>query len=211
VIFIHHKLLRGYKTKVSSPLLLDTFIISSQVLGKMAITAICCNCIREPQTVLHQPKIYFIMEVIIMKGKFIWRMIFALLVITVFTLGSIAIYRMGFTHGAMTNITLPEGSDFPVTPYAHRSLGWHYSPRLGLLGIFPLLCFGGFFFLMLMFGFGFIARKRSWMHHYGPGPYPGHWKHHGTPPWGPDKAPPPDTQNEAKPESPSTETRPSEE
>ena len=122
-----------------------------------------------------------------MKNKFFWRAFFALIFIGVLALGGFAIYQFGFSHGAMTNITLPEGSEFPMAPYAIRPLGWHYGPRVGLLGLFPLLCFGGFFFLMLMFGFGFMTRRRAWKH-YGPGWHSEHWKHNG-PPWGPGRPP----------------------
>ena len=70
----------------------------------------------------------------------------------------------------MTNLTLPEGAEYPLVPFGHMPYGRGIGPRAGLLGLFPLLCFGGFTFLLLLFGFGFMARKRrAWMHHYGPG------------------------------------------
>ena len=141
-----------------------------------------------------------------MTGKRIFKVIFALVVVAVIAFGSLAIYRLGFAHGAITNFTLPEGSEFPMMSYGHMPLNWHAGPRVGLLGIFPFLCFGGFFFLMLMFGFGFMARKRAWLHHYGPGSHPGHWKHEGTPPWGPGCPPWEQKQSKADPESPSVET-----
>ena len=117
-----------------------------------------------------------------MTGKRIWKVIFALVIITGLVLGGAAIYKAGFAHGAMTNLTVPEGSEYPVVPFGHLPYGRAIGPRVGLLGLFPLLCFGGFFTLMLMFGFGFMARKRAWRY-YGPGPHPDHWKHHGQPPW----------------------------
>ena len=132
-----------------------------------------------------------------MIGKWIFKFIFALLIIAGLVLGGIALYQMGFSHGAMTNITFPEGSEIQVMPYAHHPMGWNAFPRVGLLGLFPLLCFGGFFFLILMFGFGCMTRKRAWMHHYG-----GHWKHHGPPPWA-------GGQPEAGTETPTTEKDPS--
>jgi len=146
-----------------------------------------------------------------MTGKRIFKVIFALVVVAVIAFGSLAIYRLGFAHGAMTNITLPEGSEslgeaFGRMPYRHMPLGWHYGPRVGFLGMFPFLCFGGFFFLMLMFGFGFMARKRAWMHHYGPGSHPSHWKHEGTPPRGPGCPPWEQKQPEADPDTPTAET-----
>jgi hypothetical protein len=146
------------------------------------------------------------MEVTIMTGKNIFRFVFALAIIVGLVLGGIALYQMGFSHGAMTNITFPEGSEIQVMPYAYSPLGWQTGPRIGLLGLAPLLCFGGFFFLILMFGFGFMARKRAWMHHYGPD-----WKHHGPPPGGqgrPGGAQPPwaGEQPKAESEAPSTET-----
>lgn len=144
-----------------------------------------------------------------MSGKqLLFKGLLALMIVAVLAVGGIAIYRAGFTHGMMTNITLPEGSEFPVEsfermPYGHTPLGWHAGPRIGLLGIFPLLCFGGFFFLLLMFGFGFMTSKRAWMH-YGPGSHPNHWRHHGPPPWGSGK--PPWEQEQAESETPPAET-----
>ena len=145
-----------------------------------------------------------------MTGKRIWKLIFALIIITGLAVGGIALYQMGFTHGAMTNLTLPEGGEYPLMPYGHMPLGWHAGPRVGLLGLFPLLCFSGFFFLMLMFGFGFMTRKRAWMHHYGPGFHPGHWKQSGPPPWGPGRPPWTQDQPETESEIPSPETDSSE-
>lgn len=130
-----------------------------------------------------------------MTGKRIWKVIFILVIVTGLVLGGVAIYRAGFTHGAMTNLTLPEGSEYPVVPFRHLPYGMGIGPRAGLLGLFPLMCFGGFFFLMLFFGFGFCARRRAWMH-YGPGAHH-HWKHHGPPPW---------EQSEAESQPPSDET-----
>ena len=56
-------------------------------------------------------------------------------------------------------------------PFGHMPYGRSIGPRVGLLGLFPLLCFGGFFFLLVIWGLGFFARRRAWMH-YGPGAYP---------------------------------------
>lgn len=140
-----------------------------------------------------------------MKGKYLWKVVFTLVVITVLAIGGVALYRLGFSHGAMTNITLPEGSEFPVMLYAHRPLGWNFGTRVGLMGLFPLLCFGGFFFFALMCGFGFMARKRAWMH-YGPGSKPETWKHHGPPHWGPGCPPWEQEKNEADSEIPPVKT-----
>lgn len=142
-----------------------------------------------------------------MTGKRIWKLIFALIITVGLVVGGIALYQMGFAHGTMSNITISEGGEFPAMPYAYRPLGWwHYGPRVGLLGLFPLLCFGGFFFLVLMFGFGFMARKRAWMHHYGPGSHPGHWKQYGPPPWGWGRPPWTQDQSESASEASSPET-----
>jgi len=136
-----------------------------------------------------------------MTGKWIWRMVFALLIITGLALGGAAVYKAGFTHGVMTNLTLPEGSEQSVTPYGvpfgHMYYGRGIGPRAGLFVLFPLLCFGGFFLLLLIGGAGFYARRRAWMHD-GPGAYP-YWKHHGPPSWGPGK--PPWTEDQSQPES----------
>lgn len=140
-----------------------------------------------------------------MTGKNIFRFIFALAIVVGLVLGGIALYQMGFSHGAMTNITFPEGSEIQVMPYTHYPMGWHTGPRVGLLGLFPLLCFGGFFFLVFMFSFGFMGRKRAWMHHCSD-----NWKHHGPPPWGWGKPPWAEEQSEAKTEASSADADSSE-
>lgn len=143
-----------------------------------------------------------------MTGKRIFvGMLLTLVVVALLALGGAAIYQAGFTQGAMANLTLPEGGEFPVMPHSgvplgYMPLGWHAGPRVGLLGLFPLLCFGGFFFLVLMCGFGF--RKRAWRH-YGPG-WHEHWKHYGPPPWGSGKPPWAETQAQTESDIPSMET-----
>ena len=143
-----------------------------------------------------------------MTGKRIWKVVFALVIIAGLALGAVAIYRAGFTHGVMSDFKLPESSEYPVIPYGHMPYGRSIGPRVGLLGLFPLLCFGAFFFLMLIWGMGFFFRRRAWMHD-GPGSYPHHWKHHGPPPpwWGQEKPPGAEDQSQAGPtNTPSTET-----
>ena len=140
-----------------------------------------------------------------MTGIRILKVVFVLVIVTGLVLGGVAIYRAGFTHGAMTNITLPEGSEYPVVPFRQFPHAYGYGPRVGLFGLFPLLCFGGFFFLFLIFGFGFFARRRAWRH-YGPGAYH-HWKQHGPPPgWSKDKPPWAEEQSQAETDTPSTKT-----
>jgi hypothetical protein len=151
------------------------------------------------------------MEVTIMKtsktARWIWRLLFALVIIAGLTLGGLAIYKAGFTHGALSNLTLPEGSEYPPMPFGHLPYGRPITPRVGLLVLFPLLCFGGFFFLSLLFGFGLMARKRAWNHHYGPGPHAEYWKHHGPPPWwGQGKPPWAGDQPPSEPDAPPAET-----
>jgi hypothetical protein len=147
--------------------------------------------------------LYF-MEVNNMTGKRIWKVIFALVIVVGLILGGVAIYQAGFTHGAMTNLTLPEGSEYPQLPYGHAPYGRSIGPRVGLLGLFPLMCFGGFFFLLLIFGFGFCARRRAWMHY---DPEARHyWKHHGPPPgWGADKPPGAEDQSQTESDTPPKE------
>ena len=144
-----------------------------------------------------------------MSGKRIFvGVLLALICVVLLVAGGVAIYQAGFAHGALTNLSLPEGNVFPMAPLRHISpFGWHAVPRIGLLGLFPLLCFGSFFFLVLLCGFGFFARKRAWVrHHYGPESDPEFWKHYGPSPWG--SGPPPWAQNQ--PESESGETDQSE-
>lgn len=115
----------------------------------------------------------------------IWRFFFFLVVAAGLVLGGIALYRLGFSQGALTNLTLPEGAEAPLVPYGRVPFGWYAWPHFGLLGFFPLLCLGGFFFLMAMSLFGFFGRRRAWMG-YGPGAHR-HWKQYGPPPWGPEE------------------------
>ena len=143
-------------------------------------------------------------------GKRIWTVLFALAVILGLALGGVAIYKVGFTHGAMTNLSMPEGAEYPLTPFGHMPYGRAVSPRVGLLGLFPLLCFGGFFFLLLIGGLGFCARRRAWMHHYGPGSQPDYWKHHGPPFWGSGKPPGAEDQTQTESRAPSAEKEDSE-
>lgn len=141
-----------------------------------------------------------------MTGKRIWKVVFALVIIAGLALGGVAIYRAGFTHGVITNFTPPEGAEYPMIPFGHMPYGRSIGPRVGLLGLFPLLCFGGFFFLLLIGGISFCARRRAWMR-YGPGAYQ-HWKQHGPPPpwWGQDKPPWADDQSQTDSDTPPTET-----
>jgi len=144
-----------------------------------------------------------------MSGKRIFvRVLLALIFVTLLAIGGAMIYQAGFARGALTNLSLPEGNVFPMAPLRYLPrFGWHAVPRIGLLGLFPLLCFGSFFFLVLLCGFGFFARKRAWMrYHYGPESDPEYWKHYGPPPWGPGR--PPWARNQ--PESESGETDQSE-
>jgi hypothetical protein len=137
------------------------------------------------------------MEVNRMTGKRILSVVFALIIVVGFVLGGVAIYQAGFTQGAMTNLALPEGSEAPVVPYRHVPYAYGFGPRIGLFGLFPLFCFGGFFFLLLFFGFGFFARRRAWMR-WGPEAYH-HWKHYGPPHWDKDRP-------ESEPSPPPAET-----
>lgn len=132
------------------------------------------------------------------------RVLLALVFVALLVAGAVAIYQAGFTHGALTNLSLPEGEAYPMVPLGHPPLGWHAGPRIGLLALFPLLCFGSFFFLLLLFGFGFFARKRAWMYH------PEHWKHPGPPPWGPGCPPWAQDQPRAGSETPTAEAEESE-
>jgi hypothetical protein len=127
----------------------------------------------------------------------------ALVILAGVTLGGIALYQAGFAHGAMTNFTWPESAEAPLVPHGYQPYARTIGPRAGLLGFFPLLCFGGFF-LLLIASFGFFARRRAWMH-CGPEAYHA-WKHHGSPPpwWGTGK--PPWEQGKTQPETDDTET-----
>ena len=124
-----------------------------------------------------------------MIGRRIWRVVFALVIIAALVLAGVAIYQAGFAHGVVNDFKLPESSEYPLTPYGHLPYGRSIMPRLGLLGLFPLLCFGSFFFLMVFWGLSFFARRRAWMHA-GPCDNPKHWKHYGPPPWWGPKEPP---------------------
>ena len=124
-----------------------------------------------------------------MTGRRIWRVVFAMVIIAGLVLGGVAIYQAGFARGLMSDFKLPESSEYPLIPYGHMPYGRSIMPRLGLLGLFPLLCFGGFFFLIVFWGLSFFARRRPWMHD-GPCTNSNHWKHHGPPPWWGQQKPP---------------------
>ena len=124
-----------------------------------------------------------------MTGKRIWNIIFMLVIITGLILGGVAVYQAGFARGMMSDFKLPESSEYPLMPYGHLPYGRSLLPRLGLLGLFPLLCFGGIFFLMVFWGLSLFTRRRVWMHD-GPCANPNHWKHHGPPPWWGQQKPP---------------------
>lgn len=130
-----------------------------------------------------------------MSGKRILKVVFVLMIIAGLVLGGVAIYNAGFAHGAMTNLPLPEGSEVPFGTFGHAPYAYRLAPRVGLLGLFPVLCFGGFFFLLLFFGFGFCARRRAWMR-FGQGDHH-HWKHYDPPPWEPER---PETESQAPPD-----------
>ena len=134
-----------------------------------------------------------------MTGTRIWKAVFALVVIAGLVLGAVAIYQAGYAHGAMTNFNLPESSEYPSMPFRYMPYGRSIGPRVGLLGLFPLLCFGGFFFLMAFGGLSFFARRRAWMHS-GPCTNPKHWKHYGPPSWwGQEKSP--EAEDRSQPDS----------
>jgi hypothetical protein len=133
----------------------------------------------------------------------IWWILLGVVVLALLGIGGVAIYRAGYTHGAMADFTLPEGSELPAFPYGRTpfAYGRHIGPRAGLFGFFPLLfCFGGLFLLMLAFGscrrmfYRKYAGKGHWKHH-GPHPYwhGGPWEA-GKPPWAEDQ---PETESDA--------------
>ena len=141
-----------------------------------------------------------------MTGRRIWRVVFALVIIAALVLAGVAIYQAGFAHGVVSDFKLPESSEYPLTPYGHLPYGRSIMPRLGLLGLFPLLCFGSFFFLMVFWGLSFFARRRAWMNA-GSCVNSHHWKHHGLPPWwGQQKAPESQDQSQADSDSTSATT-----
>jgi hypothetical protein len=144
----------------------------------------------------------------------IWWILLGVVVLALLAIGGVAIYRAGFTHGAMTNLTLSEGNEFPAFP--HRMVPYRrpFGMRSGLSGFFPaLFCFGGLF----MVGLAFAAFRRRHYWKYADKEYAKYWKHHGPPPywhagpWGPGKPPWAEDQPESEPDAPSAETDDSEE
>ena len=127
------------------------------------------------------------------------------IIVTLLVISGAVIYKAGFTHGAMTNLSLPEGREFPMMPFRRMPLGWHAVPRIGLLGLFPLFCLGSFIFLLVLCGFGWISRRHAWQHYYGPGSPPEGWKHYGPPPWGPGRPPWAESQAQTESDIPSAE------
>ena len=137
----------------------------------------------------------------------IWRILFSVVVILLILMAGGLIYRAGFTHGALTEITIPEGSDINLMPHGYAPYSRHFGPRLGLLGFFPFfLCFAGIFLVMMVFGAG--RRMMYWKyagknHKYWKTHGPGHW--HGRH-WGPGCPPWEEDQPESESENPAAES-----
>lgn len=90
--------------------------------------------------------------------------------------GGYAVYRMGFTQGAIAT----DAGDLAISDWVDRPLvghGYHYPFGYGIFSMGRL--FFGFFFLMLVFGLFrriiFGPRWARWG--YGWGPRPGKWGH----------------------------------
>ena len=136
-----------------------------------------------------------------MTARILWRLLFFFVIIVGLAVGAAALYQLGYSQGAMTAMAMPEGSAEMLSPVVGLYPGWHYGPRVGLLGFFPLLlCLGGFFFLLMIFGFGFAARRRAWWK-CAPGAREAYWKHYGPPPYGPGRPSEEAAQPEKEPES----------
>lgn len=113
------------------------------------------------------------------RGFFI-RFILALVLIAVLALGSIALFRGGWSQGYQAGViaaSSAEGEALPVPPYYGDLARYPYLPGFG----FPFLaCFLGigFFFLVFLL-IGGIFRPWGWAGHYRRG-----WGYgHKRPPW----------------------------
>lgn len=105
----------------------------------------------------------------------IWTRVFlSFVLLAVLIGGGYAVYRMGFTQGAIAteagDLTLSNWFDRPLTGHSH-----HYPYGFGFFSIWRF--FFGFFFLMMVFGLFrriiFGPRWARWG--YGWGPHPGKW------------------------------------
>ena len=50
----------------------------------------------------------------------IWWILLGVVVLALLGIGGAAIYRIGYTQGAMADFTLPEGSELPTFPYSTK-------------------------------------------------------------------------------------------
>ena len=120
--------------------------------------------------------------------KWFWKVIAILLVLAIFVGGGIAIYKIGFTHGAAADLWTSEEGGFIHPPGGH-----YFTPYARPRMFFPGFgLFLGFLLVMFLFGgIGRMIRHRYWRKQGMPpykGPYPTHcgpgWHKYHHPFWG---------------------------
>jgi hypothetical protein len=112
---------------------------------------------------------------------FVWRLLFALLVIGVLVAGGTALFRAGWAQGYQVGAlaTAPGGSgNAPALPYYYPPYAF-YPP----FGFHPFGLFGLVFgFFLIFFLFGGLFRFLGWRHWAGHTGY-GDWSQGSVPPW----------------------------
>ena len=127
------------------------------------------------------------------RGSFALRLIGILLLVGLMIGGGVMAYRTGVTHGIARAPEVAEalssaaesGQVAPVPGYGYGYPGYRMYPHFGF---FPFSgIFGFILFIFLFFGLIRLIFFRPWGWHYGHmhgrGPWKGHGRHWGGPPW----------------------------
>ena len=126
----------------------------------------------------------------------IWKVVLGLVIIGLLVGGGVALYRTGYAHGVMSDMSFEEmpfahGDVDGMMPYhgMHGMRGYHgYGHfsfgRMLFGGLIFFLIVGGLFrlFGMRRYGYGMPPWAMHKMHHKGKGGPP--WMHHDHPYWG---------------------------
>ena len=114
--------------------------------------------------------------------SFFFRLLAALLLISLLVAAGTLVYRAGFSQGYANGAAISSGEGGQTAPpagpgylyYPYYGRGF-FGPRFGFFPFFPII--GFFFFGLLFFG---LLRFLFWPRRWG---YPGHWRGYGPPPW----------------------------
>ena len=96
----------------------------------------------------------------------LWKVVLGILLLALLVGGGFALYRAGYAHGVMADVTFPDGSFEGIAPFHRMPYGMRgYS---GHMGFFPLgrLFFGGLIFFLLVGAiFRFFGMRHYWAMH----------------------------------------------